>query len=68
MFILDRSIVDIKRRGYMIFTVEYEIPPLRAIYHSNVSGKDSEMAERVFKTNNPKAKIRNVKLYEKQGG
>lgn len=50
----------------MIFKIEYEIPPLRAIYYHGVGAEDEETAIKRFKANNPKAKIRKVELYFKR--
>lgn len=48
----------------MIFKIEYEIPPLRAIYRHEVDACDEETAIKRFKVNNPRAKIRKVELYD----
>lgn len=48
----------------MIFNIEYEIPPLRAIYHHGVDAPDEETAIKRFQANNPRAKIRKIELYK----
>lgn len=47
----------------MIFKIEYEIPPLRAIYTHGVGADDKKTAIKRFKANNPKAKIRKVSCW-----
>lgn len=49
----------------MIFKIEYEIPPLRAIYSHGIDASDKEIAIKRFKANNPRAKIRKVEIYQK---
>lgn len=49
----------------MIFKIEYEMPPLRAIYSHGVGASDKETAIKRFEANNPQAKIRKVELYQK---
>ncbi|MCR6096872.1 hypothetical protein HXA31_20515 [Salipaludibacillus agaradhaerens] len=46
----------------VIYEIEYEIPPLRAIYSHGVGAVDEETAVKKFKANNPRAEIRKVKV------
>ncbi|GIN22565.1 hypothetical protein [Siminovitchia fordii] len=48
----------------VIYEFEYEMPPLRAIYRHGIYAVDEETAIKRFKANNPKAKIRKVKVRE----
>lgn len=47
----------------MIFKIEYEIFPLRAIYRTGIEAKDEESAKQIFLANYPRATIRKVELY-----
>lgn len=46
----------------VIYEFDYEISPLRAIYRHGVGAVDEKTAIEKFKANNPKAKIRSVKV------
>lgn len=46
----------------VIYEFEYEIPPLNKIYRHGVGAIDEETAIKRFKANNPRAKIRKVKV------
>jgi hypothetical protein len=44
----------------MIYTIEYDIPPLRGIYLKDIEAFDKEMARMKFYAKNPLAKIRKI--------
>lgn len=53
------------KKEMKIFEIEYEIPPLRAIYSHGVYATDENTAIQRFKANNPKAKIRKIEVIYK---
>jgi hypothetical protein len=44
----------------IVFVIEYEIPPLRAIYYTSIKAKNEEQAKEAFFIWHPSAKIRKV--------
>lgn len=51
----------------MIFKIEYEVPPTRAIYTHGVGATDEGSAIKRFEASNPKAKIRKIEKYPEGG-
>lgn len=53
---------------YLLWNIEYETPPLRAIGYTNAMAIDESDARRIFKKIHPISKIRNIEVSTKQGG
>lgn len=53
-----QPVLDREKENF--FSVEYEIPPLRAIYWEGIRGKDEEAIRTLFHKNHPTAKIRKL--------
>lgn len=51
----------------MKFQIEYEIPPLRAIYRTEIEADTEEKAKGQFRLNHPRGKIRKINGFRIKG-
>jgi hypothetical protein len=47
------------------FYVEYELPPLRAIYHGEIDAESKKQAVESFKAQKPRHRIRAIRAIKK---
>lgn len=51
---------EIPKADLKVFNIEYELPPLRAIYHCECDAKDEEHAKSIFMAVRPDCRIRKI--------
>lgn len=52
---------EIPKSDLKVFSIEYELPSLRAIYHCECDAKDEEHAKSIFMAVRPDCHIRKIK-------